>query len=108
MLEKLRPETFTFLEADNGQTACSLALAERPDLVFMDVNMPQMSGKDALQQLRGQAVTRSIPIIMVTTWDEQEQIRACQALGSTAFLRKPVKLLELQGVLAEIFGPPAS
>jgi CheY-like chemotaxis protein len=41
---------------------------------------------------------------MMSTWDDPEQLRACQQLGCKAFLRKPVKLPEIQAVLTEVFG----
>src|SRR5436309_2794132 len=70
----LRPEGFTLCVARGGREGVEKALAERPDLILMDVQMPDMSGLDACVRLRQESATRATPIILVTTKGQQEDI----------------------------------
>jgi DNA-binding response OmpR family regulator len=59
----LRDEGFAVLRAADGRTAVDIALAERPDLVLLDLNLPRLSGLDAFREIRAQT---DVPIIMLT------------------------------------------
>lgn len=76
--------------ADDGSQALQIAKAERPDLILMDLHMPNMSGEEAMRALRNDPSTREIPVIAVSAsvldYDEAAQHKA----GFSAFLAKPV------------------
>lgn len=76
------------LVAANGREAVALALVEAPDLILMDVMMPEMDGLEATRVLRQHAATKSTPIIAVTAM-EGAWSRTLEA-GASDFVRKPV------------------
>lgn len=63
---------YMLLTAVNGREGVQMALAHRPDLILMDVLMPEMGGVEACVALRRASATRDIPIIMLTTSTEQQ------------------------------------
>lgn len=81
--------------AMNGEEAIARAEAERPDLILMDVVMPQMNGLEACRRLREQESTRNTPIIMVTTRGEMENIETAYAHGCNDYVTKPINSAEL-------------
>ena len=81
--------------AKNGRQAVDAARSEMPDLILMDVIMPEMNGFEATRAIRSDVATRSIPIIMVTTRGEEENISEGYEAGCTDYLTKPIDKHEL-------------
>lgn len=77
--------------ARNGQQAVELARELRPDGILMDYSMPVMNGLDALEVLKGDAATRTIPVLMVTSEEDASLLERCHRSGSHSVLRKPLK-----------------
>jgi len=81
--------------AANGADAVRLALSDHPDLVLMDVMMPEVDGFEACRQIKGQAATRLTPVVLVTALtDTDDRIRGIDA-GADDFLSKPFNRHEL-------------
>jgi CheY-like chemotaxis protein len=93
---------FELIIARDGQEALEKALAELPDVIVMDVVMPRMTGIEACQQLRLQERTRNIPIIIVTTRGEPEQVELGYASGCNDYVTKPVNGVELLSKLDDL------
>ena len=83
----------------DGQTALDYLLPAReeqgtshppPYLVLLDLNLPGCPGVEVLARLKSDARTRHIPVIILTTTDDQDEIEACYALGCNAYLTKPI------------------
>ncbi len=91
--------------ATNGEDAVALAMSERPDLILMDVVMPQMNGFDAVKRIREQDVTRDTPIIMVTTRGEMENIESAYAVGCNDYVTKPINSAELMAKMRNFLQP---
>jgi two-component system, chemotaxis family, chemotaxis protein CheY len=96
---------FDVVEAANGKDALShLRGGLRPRLVLVDWNMPQMSGLEFVQSVRGDASHRGSRVMMVTTEIESTQVRRALAAGADEYLMKPftrealAEKLELLGV----------
>lgn len=81
---------FTTLTADNGEDGIAKAKAEKPDVVLMDVVMPGMSGFQATRKLNKDPDTSSIPVVMVTTKDQETDKVWGMRQGATDYLTKPV------------------
>ena len=84
---------YRVLEAVNGRQAVEIALMHGPDLILMDIMMPELDGFEATRQLRRHQQTNTIPIIAVTAMEGAHQL-AIQA-GANDYVRKPVDIRRL-------------
>lgn len=91
-LEKnfLKHSALRILTASNGEEAIAVARAERPDLIYMDLNMPVMDGKVCCATIKADPELRSIPVIMVTTAGSQVDELRCREAGCDDYLTKPI------------------
>jgi CheY-like chemotaxis protein len=100
----LRHVGYRVLDAADGETALTLARAERPDLVLMDVTLPVLDGLEATRRLKADAATRAIPVIALTAHASEESRAACLGAGCDGYLAKPIAprdvLAEVQRMLA--------
>lgn len=86
----LEAEGMIVLEAENGPAAIDLFVRESPDLVFMDVQMPGMSGLEVCERIRRMPQGRDVPILLVTGADDEESIDRGFRAGATQYKTKPV------------------
>ena len=75
--------------AANGREAIDKACTERPDLIFMDVNMPGMDGFAATRELARNPETKNIPVVMVTSKDQKADRVWAQMQGAKGYVTKP-------------------
>lgn len=96
------------LEAGDGLTAIRVALAEHPDAIFLDVVMPGMGGVATLDQLKNNAETSHIPVIMLTAHSTEQVRDRCRSKGANQFLAKPWSPGELEAAIRRALGgdPP--
>lgn len=99
MLEK---NGHTVITADNGEAGVALANKELPDLVLMDVVMPGLNGFQATRQLSKGAATSHIPVIIVSTKDQQTDRVWGMRQGAKAYLSKPVSQDLLMATMADV------
>ncbi len=106
MMEKmiLRKGPYDLVTASDGVEAVERAVAERPHLILMDVVMPRMSGFEACRALRGRDETAGIPIILVTTRGEGENVEAGFASGCSDYVTKPIDAVELMAKIKNQLG----
>jgi len=91
----LTSKGYRVLTASSGSEALRLVEADKPDLVLLDVVMPQMSGYEACRQIRANPATGILPVVMVTALDpSEERLRGLEA-GADDFLTKPINQPEL-------------
>jgi len=95
---------YRVLEAVNGRQAVDLAMTTTPDLILMDVMMPELDGFDATRELRRHGPTSGIPIIAVTAMEGAQHL-AMQA-GANAYVRKPVDIRGLVATVHELLHQP--
>ena len=81
---------FEVLTVDNGADGIALARQEQPDIVLMDIVMPGLNGFQATRQLTKGAETKHIPVVIVTTKDQETDRVWGQRQGATGYLVKPV------------------
>jgi DNA-binding NarL/FixJ family response regulator len=77
-------------EASTGTQAVALARRELPDVMLMDVRMPEMDGIEATRQICAAPATRSVQVVVLTTFDEDEHVYAAVRAGASGFLLKDV------------------
>lgn len=97
---------FQVIEADDGEIGVQKALAEKPDLIFMDIGMPSMSGIQAIACLRESKITKDTPIIVCTGWTAQNHREAALRCGAHLVVSKPVSLSHLQKLLLDYLPVP--
>ena len=91
----LKPEGFQLQTAEGGEEAVAMVALDPPDLILLDVMMPGMTGYDVARKLKGDLVTKNIPIIMVTDLDDRKARILGLNCGAEDFLSKPVDRAEL-------------
>jgi len=89
------------LEATTGGAAVELATKHAPDLVLMDIQMPDVDGVEALRRLRADERTAAIPVLAVTAQAMQGDREHFLAEGFDGYLSKPLNIRELLGTVRE-------
>jgi two-component system, cell cycle response regulator DivK len=88
------------ISATDAEAGLTLARAEQPDLILMDIQLPGMDGLEATRQLKGDESTRAIPVIALTALamkGDEERIRAA---GCDGYIAKPLAYRELLAIVA--------
>ena len=91
MSSVLTKHGFEVLTAGSGEEGLALARQELPDVVLMDIVMPGLNGFQATRQLTKDASTQHIPVIIVTTKDQETDRLWGQRQGASGYLTKPVE-----------------
>ncbi|MGH3736466.1 MAG: response regulator [Micromonosporaceae bacterium] len=82
-------------EADNGGQAIALARELRPDVVLMDIRMPEVDGVTATQRITGDAALTGVRVVVLTTFAEEQNVFAALRAGASGFLVKDIEPDEL-------------
>ncbi len=107
IVEKLGHE---FITAEDGAAGVEVAKRELPDMILMDVVMPNLNGFQATRTLSRDAATRDIPVVLVTTKDQDTDRMWGMRQGAKAYLTKPFTEDELAGVIQHLLNearPPS-
>lgn len=91
----LTGEGYDIITASNGFDGLALAEDEEPDLILLDMRMPEMSGMEVLEQLRGHEKTREIPVIVLTGISDKAKIREALDKGINYYIVKPFECQDL-------------
>lgn len=84
------PTNYTIIEASNGREALQLFEECAPDLVLLDIMMPELDGIEVCHRLRQLPTGKAVPILMITAFDATDIIQRAFAAGATDFITKPV------------------
>ena len=90
----LTPRGYQLVTAESGTTGLAAVHREQPDLLLLDIIMPDLNGYDVCRRLRDDPATRFLPIVMITASGDQERVQALEA-GADDFIAKPFNQLEL-------------
>jgi len=91
----LKRTKYTLLEAFDGEAGVAKALEARPGLILMDIQLPKISGLEAIRRLRAEAATAATPIIAITSFALSGDEQKAKAAGATAYLAKPYSPFDL-------------
>ncbi|MEJ2691610.1 MAG: response regulator [Candidatus Thiodiazotropha sp.] len=105
--EMLRAEGFSVLVAASGGEALETIAKQRPDIVLLDVMMPEMDGFEVVRRLKANEATRSTPIIMVTALDDDGARKRLANAGVDSMLTKPIDRWELHSLLTRVLSAQA-
>jgi two-component system cell cycle response regulator DivK len=92
---------FKPIPAKHGKEGIEKAIAEKPDLVLMDIMMPGMDGWEAARELRAHPETKGVPILAATALFRDSDLKTCLEAGCNGYIVKPFTFQELQGKLRE-------
>jgi DNA-binding response OmpR family regulator len=90
----LNRDAYEVLVASDGEEALAKAVARRPDLIVLDVDMPKMSGIEVLRRLREHAATSRTPVLMVSVLGDLDNVQAAFLEGCNDYMPKPVDAVE--------------
>lgn len=102
----LRSAGYKVFAAADAIQGVHMAIAERPDLVLLDLQMPAGGGAGVFETLAKNAHTALIPVIFVTANRDGEVREACLASGAAGFVTKPVDVADLLARIRQILGEP--
>lgn len=89
----LEAQGYALLKTAFGREAVELARERRPDLILLDIRLPDISGFDVARTLKGDGVTRSLPIVALTAFAQTEHQRQALASGCDGYISKPVNVV---------------
>jgi len=98
----LQKMNFNVLIASNGQEAVDQANTEKPDLILMDIMMPVMDGYRALELLKSNPETASIPIVALTARAMLSDRQRAKQAGCNDYIAKPFEITELRNVISKL------
>lgn len=93
--DRLEQEGFEVIKAYDGAMGIQKAIDEKPDLILLDVMMPDVSGYDVCKTLSANDTTRQIPIILLTALSEADNLRQGLLAGAFDYIKKPFNKIEL-------------
>jgi two-component system cell cycle response regulator DivK len=103
MVRQLLARTsYRLIEATDGERGVATALAESPDLILMDIQLPRLSGLDATRKLRADPKTANVPIIVITSFALSGDDQKAKDAGASAYLAKPYSPRELLQMIRKL------
>lgn len=91
---------YQVIHASDAETGLEMALAEHPDLILLDLGLPDYDGQTLAGWLRAEAETAQIPIVVFTAWPEETARSMAESYGCDGYISKP--LLKVNQFLAQI------
>lgn len=98
----LRHTTYKLIEADDGEAGVAKALEMHPNLILMDIQLPKMSGLEAMRRLRANPVTAATPIVAITSFALSGDDQKAKDAGATAYLAKPYSPRDLLALIRKL------
>ena len=100
-LRKVLGGSYIIIEAEGGEEAIDITRSEKPDLVLMDVMMPNVDGYSACHRIKRDPYTAGIPVVMVTGLNHQLNMRLAEELKADGYLNKPISPHELSDKISQ-------
>ncbi len=94
--EMMRVSGFRVLKTSNSAPALVMMTAEKPDVIILDIMMPEISGLDILRQMRRDPQLSNIPVVVVSAKSMPADIKNGMEAGASTYLTKPVGFLDLK------------
>ena len=91
----LKRTKYQLIEAHDGEAGVATALEKKPDLILMDIQLPKISGMEAMRRIRAEASMASTPIIAITSFALSGDEQKAKEAGATAYLAKPYSPFDL-------------
>ena len=98
----LKRTTYKLIEAHDGEAGVAKALAARPDLILMDIQLPKISGLEAMRRIRAELAIANTPIIAITSFALSGDDHKAKESGATAYIAKPYSPRDLLALIRKI------
>ena len=102
--DMLSKNNFQVLEASNGEKGCQMAVDHLPDVILMDVVMPEMNGFQATRKITRGKTTAHIPIIMISTKNQETDRVWGKRQGAKEYITKPIDESGLVQIIRKVMG----
>ena len=106
--EMMRVSGFRVVKTSRSTPALSIMTAEKPDVVLLDIMIPEISGLDILRQMQRDPILAKIPVIVVTAKSMPADIKNGMEAGASTYLTKPVGFLDLKEAVGRALGSPTT
>jgi DNA-binding response OmpR family regulator len=106
LAQVLSPPAYDLVGALSGQAGLDRVFRTPPDLVLLDLGLPDLSGMAVLKALKGRSGWSKVPIVMLTADKAIEPILKARDLGARGYLCKPVSTVEFAGVIGDLLASP--
>ncbi len=94
--------SYTVIEASNGEEAVHLARSHKPDIVLMDMMMPEKDGLTACAEIKADEATKAIPIVMLTGVGYELNKKLAESIGASGYVTKPFRPQELLETISKL------
>jgi CheY-like chemotaxis protein len=106
--EMMRVSGFRVLKTSTSMPALHLIASEQPDVVILDIMMPEISGLDILREMRQDPGLANIPVVVVSAKSMPADIKIGMEAGASMYLTKPVGFLELKEAVERALNKPSA
>ena len=104
VVARMLDKDYVVLEATNGEEAVDIAGREKPDIILMDLMMPQMDGYTACSLIKADQATKMIPIIILTAIDHESNRKFAMEMGADGYITKPFTAQVLADAISPLLG----
>lgn len=100
--KQIASEHYELMFAHDGEQALSVLANVKPDLIFMDVQMPKMTGVEVTRRIKDMPQTKDVPVVMLTGISDRDVVVSCMTAGAVDFLEKPFNKIKLNSKIESI------
>lgn len=101
----LQQQGYKVVTAANGEDAVTVASQTQPNLILMDINLPELDGLGATRRIRENETLREVPVVVVTAFGTEGFQRAAYDVGASGYLTKPIDLDRMNLLIARLLSP---
>jgi CheY-like chemotaxis protein len=102
---RLQREGYEVSTVENGRKALDILAVEKYDIILLDIMMPDMDGFETLKRIRSDEKLKKLPVVMLTSLNEMEDVKKCIGLGANDYVLKPYNIDDLKNRIEKHLGP---
>ncbi len=99
LVSSMLDKDYVVLVASDGQEAVNIAQSQKPDLILMDIMMPNMDGYSACYVVKKDKATATIPVVMISAVGQELNKKFASQMGADGYITKPFQLQDLQDTI---------
>jgi CheY-like chemotaxis protein len=107
LVQLLEADGYRVFAAANGREGLAQARTVQPDLIMLDVDMPEPNGFEVCIDLKCETATARVPVLFISAWLSMHNIEQMKAVGAAGFLSKPFSLMEMRRAIDSLLERPS-